>query len=229
MPPNKVAEIKSESLGTLQVLARDDAMVLFAPPYNSNDKRAVYEIILQRPTSDSNTSSFSLYRSPLQQDAEEKFNTFMQRLPVFVGIVKEVSHHHQSKSTLFKLFSSLLQYYSVNGLQKVCDALSENPSWTLAHLVAYFNLLEYISNPKVVQCIDIADHTTLMSPFQLAIKQGHIEMVKVLLPFSKMEHLDINSNSVFHYAASTSKEIINVSVDIGKEDGMVAVVGKRRS
>ncbi|KAL7735011.1 hypothetical protein ACLKA6_011274 [Drosophila palustris] len=193
VPPNKVVEIKSESLGTLQVLARDDAMVLFAPPYNSNDKRAVYEIILQRPTSDSNTSSFSLYRSPLQQDAEEKFNTFMQRLPIFVGIVKE--------------------YYSVNGLQKVCDALSENPSWTLAHLVAYFNLLEYISNPKVVQCIDIADHTTLMSPFQLAIKQGHIEMVKVLLPFSKMEHLDINSNSVFHYAASTSKEIINLLTD----------------
>lgn len=100
-PPNKVVEIKSESLGTLQVVARDDAMVLFAPPYNSNDKRAVYEIILQRPTSDSNTSSFSLYRSPVQQEAEEKFNTFMQRLPVFVGIVKEVSHLAYSDSNQF--------------------------------------------------------------------------------------------------------------------------------
>lgn len=109
------------------------------------------------------------------------------------------------------LIISRLQYYNVNGLQKVCDALSDNPSWTLAHLVAYFNLVEYISNPKVLQCIDVADHTTLMSPFQLAIKQGHIEMVKLLLPLSKIEHLDINSNSVFHYAASTSKEIINVS------------------
>lgn len=106
----------------------------------------------------------------------------------------------------------------MNGLQKVCDALTDNPSWTLAHLVAYFNLVDYISNPKVLQCIDTADHTTLMSPFQLAIKQGHIEMVKALLPLSKIEHLDINSNSVFHYAASTTKDIINVSRDHGVED-----------
>lgn len=90
-PANKVVEIKSEALGTLQVLARDDAMLLFAPPFNSsNEKRAVYEIILQRPTSDSNTTSFSLYRSPVQQEAEERFNAFLQRLPVFVSIVKEV-------------------------------------------------------------------------------------------------------------------------------------------
>nr|XP_016934783.1 85/88 kDa calcium-independent phospholipase A2 isoform X1 [Drosophila suzukii] len=192
-PANKVLEIKSESLGTLQVLARDDAMVLFAPPFNSNDKRANYEIILQRPTSDSNTTSFSLYRSPVQQEAEERFNAFLQRLPVFVSIVKE--------------------YYNVNGLQKACDALAENPSWTLSHLIAYFNLVDYISNPKMLQCVDQADATTLMSPFQLAIKQGHIEMVKVLLPLSKLEHLDINSNSVFHYAASTTKEIINLVTD----------------
>ncbi|XP_017091053.2 85/88 kDa calcium-independent phospholipase A2 isoform X1 [Drosophila bipectinata] len=192
-PANKVLEIKSESLGTLQVLARDDAMVLFAPPYNSNDKRAVYEIVLQRPTSDSNTTSFSLYRSAVQSEAEERFNAFRQRLPVFVSIVKE--------------------HYNINGLQKTCDALADNPSWTLAHLVAYFNLVDYISNPKVLQCIDQADHTSLMSPFQLAIKQGHIEMVKALLPLSKLEHLDINSNSVFHYAASTTKEIINLLTD----------------
>ncbi|XP_017081157.1 85/88 kDa calcium-independent phospholipase A2 isoform X2 [Drosophila eugracilis] len=192
-PANKVLEVKSESLGTLQVLARDDAMLLFAPPFNSNEKRAVYEIILQRPTSDSSTTSFSLYRSPVQQEAEERFNAFLQRLPVFVSIVKE--------------------YYNVNGLQKVCDALAENPSWTLSHLIAYFNLVDYISNPKMLQCVDYADHTSLMSPFQLAIKQGHIEMVKVLLPLSKLEHLDINSNSVFHYAASTTKDIINLITD----------------
>jgi len=89
--------------------------------------------------------------------------------------------------------------------------LADNPSWTLSHLIAYFNLVDYISNPKMLQCVDQADAATLMSPFQLAIKQGHMEMVKALLPLSKLEHLDINSNSVFHYAASTTKEIINVS------------------
>lgn len=88
-PPNKVLEIKSESLGMLQVLARDEAMVMYAPPFNSNEKKC-YEIVLQRPHTDSNTSSFSLYRSPSQQETEEKFNAFLHRLPLFVSIVKEV-------------------------------------------------------------------------------------------------------------------------------------------
>lgn len=37
-------------------------------------------------------------------------------------------------------------------------------------------------------------------------------MVKILLPLCNLEHLDFNSNSVFHYAAETSKEMINVSL-----------------
>lgn len=111
-PANKVVEIKSEALGTLQVLARDDAMLLFAPPFNSsNEKRAVYEIILQRPTSDSNTTSFSLYRSPVQQEAEERFNAFLQRLPVFVSIVKEVRERttKQCEAMYLTLYFSVLQ------------------------------------------------------------------------------------------------------------------------
>lgn len=36
-------------------------------------------------------------------------------------------------------------------------------------------------------------------------------MVKILLPNCNLEHLDFNSNSVFHYAAETTKEMINVS------------------
>ncbi|XP_065359483.1 85/88 kDa calcium-independent phospholipase A2 isoform X2 [Calliphora vicina] len=191
-PPNKVLEIKSESLGMLQVLARDEAMVMYAPPFNSNEKKC-YEIVLQRPHTDSNTSSFSLYRSPSQQETEEKFNAFLHRLPLFVSIVKE--------------------FYNVNGLQKLSDVLTENPSWSITHLVAYYNLVDYISNPKVLQFIDYADHVNYMSPFQLAIKCGNVEMVKALLPLCKMEHLDNNSNSVFHYAASTNKEILNLLID----------------
>lgn len=44
------------------------------------------------------------------------------------------------------------------------------------------------------------------------MKTSNLEMVKVLLPLCKLEHLDNNSNSVFHYASITSKEMINVRV-----------------
>lgn len=47
---------------------------------------------------------------------------------------------------------------------------------------------------------------------QLSIKCGHLEMVKRLLPQCKLNHLDNNMNSIFHYAAPTTKEIINVSL-----------------
>lgn len=100
--------------------------------------------------------------------------------------------------------------FTVSGLQKVCDILSDNPSWCIAHLVAYFNLIEHIQNEKVLDLIDYRDHATLMTPLQLAVKCSNIEMVKLLLPMCKMEHLDINSNSVFHYASTTTKEMINL-------------------
>lgn len=57
--------------------------------------------------------------------------------------------------------------FTVYGLQKITDVLIENPSWSIAHLVANFNLIELISNPKVQDLIDYPDHTTLMTPFQV--------------------------------------------------------------
>lgn len=46
--------------------------------------------------------------------------------------------------------------------------------------------------------------------YQLAIKSSNLEMVKILVPMCNMEHLDNNSNSIFHYASTTTKEMINL-------------------
>lgn len=59
--------------------------------------------------------------------------------------------------------------WTVSGLQKICDILIENPSWSIAHLVANFNLTEHIGNPKVLDLIDYADHTNSMTPLQVII------------------------------------------------------------
>lgn len=104
--------------------------------------------------------------------------------------------------------------YNVNGLQRICDTLIENPSWSLTHLVAYFNLTQYLGHPKILENCDYPDHITYMTPLQLAIKSNNIEMVKLLLPLCKLEHLDINSNSIYHFASETTKEMINVSLFI---------------
>ena len=88
-----------------------------------------------------------------------RFESYTQRVPNFVQMAKE--------------------YYNVPGLQKICDILTENPSWSIAHLVAHFNLVEYLSVPQVCELIDYPDHIKYMTPFQLAIKSKNFEMVKV--------------------------------------------------
>lgn len=119
-----------------------------------------------------------------------RFEAYTNRVPNFVQMVKE--------------------YYNVPGLQKICDILTENPSWSLAHLVAHFNLVEYLAVPQVGELIDYPDHIKYMTPFQLAIKSKNLEMVKMLLDSAKLDHLDYNSSSIFHYAANTSKEMITI-------------------
>lgn len=59
--------------------------------------------------------------------------------------------------------------------------------------------------------LSLSSSLSRLEQLQLAIKCGHVEMVKKLLPQCKLNHLDNNMNSIFHYAALTSKEIINVS------------------
>lgn len=57
----------------------------------------------------------------------------------------------------------------MNGLQLVCDVLLENPSWTIAHLVAYFNQKEHLSHPKLSDVIDEPDFSTFMTPIQVCL------------------------------------------------------------
>lgn len=132
----------------------------------------------------------SLYRAETQDEAIERFEAFTHRVPNFVAMVQ--------------------QYYNIPGIQKICDLLAENPSWSLAHMIAYFNLVEYLSNPNVAELIDYPDHEKYMTPFQLAIKSKNLEMVKALLHAVKLDHLDYDSNGIFHYAANTSKEMIAI-------------------
>lgn len=58
--------------------------------------------------------------------------------------------------------------YTINGLQSVCDVLFEHPSWTIAHLVAFFNLKEHLNHPKLADIIDEPDFETSMTPIQVS-------------------------------------------------------------
>lgn len=57
-PPNKVQEVKTDALESLQILHRDDGMVMYAPPSGSSEKKTVYEIVIHRPYSDNTNTSY---------------------------------------------------------------------------------------------------------------------------------------------------------------------------
>jgi hypothetical protein len=57
------------------------------------------------------------------------------------------------------------------------------------------------------------DVGTGVTALQVAIKTGNLRTVQALLSAkASLEHLDNEANSVFHYAASTTKEIISVNI-----------------
>lgn len=57
--PNKVIEIKTDSLGNLPVLHRDEGMILYGPAIGGpNDKKIQWEIVLNRPCSDNLSTAY---------------------------------------------------------------------------------------------------------------------------------------------------------------------------
>lgn len=71
------------------------------------------------------------------------------------------------------------------------------------HIVYYILLiLRYLNTP---------DTENGISPLQLAIYDNSLSVVKILISMDvSLEHLDNEANSVFHYAAKSSSDIILV-------------------
>lgn len=101
--------------------------------------------------------------------------------------------------------------WNVQGLQKICDTLAEHPSWTLGHLAAEFALYDSFNDERINSHLNSSDPSTGMSPLQVAVLTKNLKLVQMLVAANcSLEHLDHAGNSVFHYAASTNKDIILV-------------------
>lgn len=85
----------------------------------------------------------------------------------------------------------------------------EHPTWTLAHLAAYFALHDAFTHAIVNSQLNSGDSETGISPLQVAVQTNNLRTVEMLIAAkSSLEHLDHNANTVYHYAATSTKEII---------------------
>ena len=98
-------------------------------------------------------------------------------------------------------------------LQKLCDVLAEHPSWTLAHLAVHFALHDTLNNPTINSFLNSSDEATGISPLQVAIMTHNLKTIQMLVNANcSLEHIDFEVNSVYHYAANSTKDIVLVSV-----------------
>lgn len=191
-PPDKILEVKPDLYTSRHIHVREDGLIMYLPLNNPSKKeKQLYEIVLHRPASETHNVAYSLFRSCDQAEAEIRFWTLKNRLSDIIDVAKEMC--------------------SVHGLQKICDVLIKNPNWTLAHIAAHFSLYDSFNNPKINTFLNSTDEDSGMSPLQVAILSKNLKTVQMLVDAKcSLEHLDHNNNSVFHYAASTTKEIIYV-------------------
>ncbi|XP_017884788.1 85/88 kDa calcium-independent phospholipase A2 [Ceratina calcarata] len=186
LPTNVVQEVKPENYSNRHIECREDGIVLYGPGEKTQEK---YEIVLHRPCTETLHQAYSLYRSEDKSQAETHFIIFKDKIPIIVQICREMCN--------------------VNKIQKLCDTLVEHPTWTLAHMAAYFALYNAFTHDVVNSQLNSGDVETGMSPLQVAVQTNNLHTVQMLIEAkSSLEHLDYSGNTVYHFAATSTKEII---------------------
>ncbi|XP_050549409.1 85/88 kDa calcium-independent phospholipase A2 isoform X1 [Spodoptera frugiperda] len=190
--PTKVIEVRSDNYISRPIHYREDSILLYGPKSpndGKNTKDKYFEIVLHKPFTESLHQMYSLCRAKTLEEAEEKFIVYKERIPIFIKITKECT---------------------VAILQKLCDTLSQHQSWTIAHMMAHFGLSEQFNDPEVQKHLDDIDPLTGATPLMVAVKSCNVRMVQSLVSLHcSLDVIDLEGNTVFHYAAASNKEIIN--------------------
>ncbi|XP_046827551.1 85/88 kDa calcium-independent phospholipase A2 [Vespa crabro] len=186
-PPNMVLTVKTDQYSNRLILCREDGIVLYRPGNKGIENK--YEIILHRPCTETLDQAYSLYRTDDITEGETRFLIYKDKVPVLVQISREMSN--------------------VSKIQRLCDTLVEHPTWTLAHLAAHFALYEAFKNTVVNSQLNSSDLDTGVSPLQVAVQTKNLRTVQMLKAAnSSLEHTDKQGNTVYHYAATSTKDII---------------------
>ncbi|XP_063980482.1 85/88 kDa calcium-independent phospholipase A2 [Diachasmimorpha longicaudata] len=186
-PPNRVLEVRADKYGSRHIECREDGLVLYSP--EGDDKTDNYEIILHRPCNESWHQAYSLFRANNLEVVQARFTVYQDKIPPLLEICQELC--------------------TVQRIQRICDTLSNHSDWTLAHLAAYLVLYDAFQHAIVNKELNSPAASTGISPLQVAIETNNLQMVQQLINArASREHLDWNANTVYHYAAASTKEII---------------------
>lgn len=99
---------------------------------------------------------------------------------------------------------------TTTSLQEIFDYVREHPHQSLAHIAAYFGFIDCFKHSQIVQNeVNYVDPDNQMTVLQVAVKSGRLPSVIAVMSLNpKLDLCDKDHNNVLHFAASTTKEII---------------------
>ncbi|XP_035230665.1 85/88 kDa calcium-independent phospholipase A2-like isoform X2 [Stegodyphus dumicola] len=187
--PNRVIEVHADDYICNSVVCRDDCLVLYKTSENDTAK---LDIVMQIDINHTYNKAYSIYRTNDEIAGQLLFCKFREKLPLLVQCVPEIG---TSKFIL----------------QNVSQLIREKPTWTAAHIAAHFGYTECFKNKTIQSQINDVCEDTLMTPLHVAVKAQQIFSVMCLVDLdARLDILDVNEETVFHYAATTTKDIIQV-------------------
>ena len=94
--------------------------------------------------------------------------------------------------------------------QAICTALRETPTLTILHLACLLDFKLAASHPEMERHINVSDGKG-RTPLMLAVQKENAYMITYLVGKSaRVDNQDEDGNSVYHYAAMTTKDIVEV-------------------
>ncbi|XP_071042085.1 85/88 kDa calcium-independent phospholipase A2 [Parasteatoda tepidariorum] len=185
--PNRVIEVHTDDYICSDVISRHDCLILYRTQENGTPK---LDIVMQMDINHTFNKAFSLYRASDEVSSQLLFCQFREKLPLLIQCVPEIG---TNKFTL----------------QIVSQLIKEKPSWCVAHIAAHLGYVECFKNTVVQSQVNIICEDMLMTPLHVAVKAQQLGSVVALMDLDVlMDKTDMNGETVFHYAATTTKDII---------------------
>ncbi|KAL7635672.1 UNVERIFIED_CONTAM: hypothetical protein RMT77_013489 [Armadillidium vulgare] len=182
-----VQEVSISNYIRTPVIGREDSLVLYGPTISKK-----YDLLLQKTVEDSRTSAFSLFRIDDISEAQIRFLALKDVLIPFIQVIPQ-------------------EILLISSLQKTCDVLRQNSTWTVAHIAAHLGYIQAFSHPDIQKKANTAELDMRMTPLHLAIQREDLKMIKTIMMLDvSVDVTDCKENSIFHTAATTNAKIIEL-------------------
>lgn len=184
---NTVVEVGISDFSRIPIQCREDCLVLYGPTSTNN-----FELLMHQPVQNSLSKAYSLFRIVDCDEAQVRFIALKEVLPT---LAVYMSHDIVNQQVL----------------QNICDLIRDHPTWTSAHIAAHLGFSRLFMHPEITRYVDTADMEMKETPLHLAIKEGHLDVIRSLMQKNvSVDVTDVKGNSVYHLAATTNETIIKL-------------------